>query len=138
MPPACSQAVRLPEIVAMILEHLKDNKALFAALQVNKLWADEATTLLWREYPQTMDLSSIEDVERLQYYADKISVLSIELNDDDYEGHRKIQNVRFPRLKYLSIGFCDCKKEQFFLQYLQPYLRKITVHRGPVSSYCLM
>lgn len=138
MSSACSQAVQLPEIVAMMLEHLQDNKALFAALQVNKLWADEATTLLWRKYPQILELARIEDVERLQYYADKISVLSIELNDDEYERHLKLQNAHFPRLKYLSMDFCDCKKEQIFLQYLQPLLRTITVHGGPVSSYYLM
>ena len=121
----------------MILEYLKDDKALFAALQVNKLWADEATTLLWRTYPEILDLARIEDFERLQYYANKISVLSIQLNDDEHEGHRKLQNVQFLRLKHLSMSVCDGKKEQMFLQYLQPHLQTICVYDGPVSSYYL-
>lgn len=138
MSPACSQALRLPEIVAAILEQLKDEKALFAALQVNKLWADEATTLLWRVRPQTLDLARIQDAERLQYYADKVSFLNIRLDKDQCESHLELQNVLFPRLKELSMDICGCENEQIFLKYLQPHLRKISIHKGPVSDYYLM
>ena len=51
MSQACSQALRLPEIVSIILEQVQGTNALFAALQVKLLWADEATMVLWREYP---------------------------------------------------------------------------------------
>lgn len=62
MSPACSQAVVLPEIVTAILEQLHDTKDLCAALQVDRLRADEPTTLLWRDHPP-MALAHIEDAK---------------------------------------------------------------------------
>lgn len=122
----------------MILEHLKDNKALFAALQVNKLWADEATTLLWRKNPRVLDLARIEDVNRVQYYAAKISELEIELSKNDCKGHLRLQDVHFPRLKRIAMKIRDCKKEHKFSQYLQPHLRTVIVSGGPLSNFHLM
>ena len=130
--------MRLPEIVAAILEHLQHHKDILAAVQVNRLWAAEATTRLWRIYPQIQDLARIEDIERLQCYANKISVLGIRLVDDECEGHQKLRDVHFARLKYLSISIYDCKKEQMFLQYLQPHLRTLVISGGPMSDSFLV
>lgn len=138
MSSACSQAVQLPEIVAIILEQLQDKKTLFAALQVNRLWAAEATTLLWRVFPSILDLARIEDVKRVQYYANKISVLSIQLDKDQDGVHLKLQGVYFARLKYLSMGFRGYKEEQIFSQYLQPHLRKMIIFGGPISGSYLV
>lgn len=103
MSSACSQAVELPEIVAAIMEHLPDNRTLVAALQVSKLWAEEATTVLWQDYPPISALIQIEDAERLQYYANKVSYWNIAPDEDGPELYRKLQLLRFPRLRQLSV-----------------------------------
>lgn len=136
---ACSQAVGLPEIVAAILEQLHDRKALFAALQVNKLWADEATTLLWRVNPPIRAFILIEDSERLQYYADKISSLHICcMYEDELEYHLKLEHLCFPRLGQLAMAIFGYKNEQILSQYLRPNLRTFQYDGVPISNYCLM
>ncbi|KAF6233581.1 hypothetical protein HO173_008138 [Letharia columbiana] len=140
MSPACSHAVGLPEIVAAILEQLDNAKALFAALQVNKLWADEATTLLWRVDPPILALARIEDAERLQYYADKISSLYLryfENEDDAYKNQMKLRSLRFPRLNRLRTEQPGGKDEQVFLKYLQPNLRTFEPCGLPMSKFLM-
>ena len=103
MSSACSQAIELPEIVAAIMEQLPDNRTLFAALQVNRLWAEEATTVLWQNYPSISALIQIHDAERLQHYANKVSYWEIGHYEDGPELHRKLQLLRFPRLRQISV-----------------------------------
>ncbi|KAM0798402.1 hypothetical protein BDR22DRAFT_860017 [Usnea florida] len=137
MSSACSQAVELPEIVAAIMEQLCDNRTLFAALQVNRLWAEEATTVLWQNYPSISALIQIHDAERLQYYANKVSHWEIADYEDGPELHRKLQLLRFPRLRQISVRssyFLDGKK---FLRYLQPNLRRLLFVGFCISDYHL-
>lgn len=140
MSQACSQAVGLPEIVAIILEQLGNTKDLFAALQVNKLWADEATALLWRVDTPIRALVHIEDAERLQYYADKISSLWFHRIEIEWKNHFKLQHLRFPRLDRLTMdvsGQFGDKNQQMLLQYLGPKLRSFYI-AGPILNCCLM
>ena len=137
MSSACSQAVELPEIVAAIMEQLTDNRTLFAALQVSRLWAEEATTVLWQDYPSISALIQIEDAERLQYYANKVSYWNIARDEDGPELHRKLQLLRFPRLRQISVrssSFLDGKK---LLGYLQPNLRRLQFLGYWISNYHL-
>ena len=137
MSSACSQAVELPEIVAAIMERLPDNRTLFAALQVSKLWAEEATTVLWQDYPSISALIQIEDAERLQYYANKVLYWEIAHYEDGPELHRKLQLLRFPRLRQISVlssYFLDGKK---LLGYLQPNLRTLRFLGFWISNYHL-
>ena len=71
MSQACSRAMRLPEIVSIVLEKVQGTNALFATLQVPRLWADEATMVLWREGSPNQALIHVRHAERLQYYANK-------------------------------------------------------------------
>ena len=129
MAPACSQALGLPEIVATILEQLPDRKALFAALQVNRLWAHEATMVLWRKNPPIQALVQISDIERRQYYANRISSLMI--RERDASESTQLQNTHFPRLVAMHISVFNClmgQKQneelgQCFFRYLHPGLR---------------
>ncbi|CAD6592702.1 MAG: hypothetical protein ASARMPRED_006638 [Alectoria sarmentosa] len=136
--PACSQAVALPEIVAAILDQLHGAKALFAALLVNRLWAAEATRLLWRVDPPVMALAHIKDAKRLQYYADKITSLDLLGGKDGWKSRFILQGLRFPRLNQVIMKAPSSKDEQMFLQYLQPELRILQCGRGPVSDFYLM
>lgn len=136
--PACSQAVALPEIVAAILEQLHGTKALFAALLVNRLWAAEATRLLWRVDPPIMALAHIIDAERLQCYADNIISLNLMGDQGKWKSRLKLQRLRFPRLSQIIMKAPSSRDEQMFLQYLQPKLTMFECARGPVSDSYLM
>ena len=50
----------LPQSGAAILEQLDRPKAIFAALQINRLWANKTTTVLWRGEPPIKALAGIE------------------------------------------------------------------------------
>lgn len=129
--------MRLLEIVAAILEQLDQNFALFAVLQVNKFWAHEATTVLWRVDPPCQPFAHLEDAERLQYYADKISWLCLQCDENECEGHFKLQHLHFPRLDSIDIPVSGRNDEQISLQYLQPTLRRFNWYGGPRSNYYL-
>ena len=118
---ACSQALALPEIVAAILEKLHHTKALFAALRVNRLWADEATRILWRVDPPVWGLVQISNVERRQYYANQ--VLSLNLDEPDSCELDQLLNTRFPRLTKLSSLHLHERQQQYLYHFLQPTLR---------------
>ena len=139
MPSACSRVVELPELVTAILEQLHDNKALFAALQVNKLWADEATTLLWSGKSATSALARIEDAKRRQYYAAKASTMELycDCEGNVCQGHSGLQNLHFPRLSNLSLDIGGRGHEEILLQALQPRLRTLTWFGRPASKYSL-
>lgn len=138
MSSACSQAVGLPELVAAILEQLHDTKALFAALQVNTLWADEATTVLWRVKPPLMAFARIVSLERLQYYAGKISVFDLWCDEHECGGHSKFQYLRFPRLSKISANQDGQRNGLLFMQCLQPKSRTSEISEGPITDNYLM
>ena len=123
MSSACSQALGLPEIVAAIMEQLHHRKSLFAAVQVNTLWADEATRVLWRVNPPIQGLIQISNVERRQYYADKISSLSMPLDSQRDLG--QLVNIHFPRLTKLYADSPHGKDQQHLYPFLQPTLRSV-------------
>ena len=122
MSSACSQALGLPEIVAAIMEQLHRKKSLFGALQVNRLWADEATVVLWRMNPPIQGLIQISNVERRQHYANKISSLQI-------HGLSKVNhllNTRFSRLTKLFTSFPYEGDQQYLDRVLQPNLQSFS------------
>ena len=123
MSSACSQALGLPEIVAAILEQLHCDWSLFAALQVNRLWADEATAVLWRVNPPIQGLMQISNIERRQYYANKIS--SLDILEESEENWGQLVNIRFPRLAKLFTILVDERNLQHLYHFLQPTLRSL-------------
>ena len=130
MSAACSRALGLPEIVAAILEQLHHNKSLFAALQVNRLWADEASRVLWRWNPSIAGLVQISNVKRRQYYANKISSLEI---GDLFAGRpfRQLFNTRFPHLTRFSTSHnLEIDYERCLDRFLQPSLQWFECSEG--------
>ena len=139
MSPACSKALRLPEIVAAILEYLEDTQDFFSALQVNTLWSDEATTILWRVEPLMEAFSGINSVERFQYYADKITSLAFHHCNDVRKLHQKAQNLRFLRLTRINARIWASEDEQYLLPFLQPKLQALKYYGAwPISDRFLM
>lgn len=86
MSQACSRAMRLPEIVSIGLEGFQCTNALFAALQVPRPWADEATMVLWREGYPNQALIHGRHAERVQYYASKIPSLDPAYSGEMWSG----------------------------------------------------
>ena len=123
MSSACSQALGLPEIVASILEQLHCKPSLFAALRVNRLWAHEATMVLWRVKPPIHSLIKISNVERRQYYANMIS--SLEAYEPVVGNLDHQLNACFPRLTELSTLSLHEGDRQALYQFLQPSLRSL-------------
>ena len=116
--------------MAAILGQLDDDRDLYAALQVNRMWANEAITLLWRVKPPIWAFAQVEGAERLQYYANKISVVDLSDISDDQEGHWtrcKTQGLLFPCLSEIFIDLNNCDCEDVLLRYLQPGLQKLSL-----------
>lgn len=141
MSPACAQAMRLPEIVAAILEEVHGARDLFAALRVNKLWTDEATTILWHVDPPIRALVCIEDAGRLQYYPNKVTTLRSTSFDFDetYEQfpYHKLLSLRLPRLIQFSTDRW-AHSWLWFLQYLRPNLKTFICRDRIMSDDQLM
>lgn len=97
----------LPELVAIICEYLYDptsfqyQSGLYNALQVNKLWFQEATRILWRgtAYGYHVEfLCQVEDPSHREYYASLMEAVCI-------RGPLPPQklNVKFLKLKCLRL-----------------------------------
>lgn len=131
------QVFELPETVTAILSNLPQKQDLFASLQVNVLWAEEATTLLWADTPPISALAAVhERSDRLDFYAQKVK--SLDFADNDCSYHRFFVNTSFPRLADISIDSSDDNCEDVLLQYLQPRLRRFHFFGGPISDAFLM
>lgn len=91
-----------------------------STLQINRLWAGEATTVLWRVQPPIRAVAHIEDAEMLQYYADKISSLNIVRDGGARKAHSTLRYLWFLRLSQITITANGYKDERISLQ---PILR---------------
>lgn len=110
----------LPEILKMTFIFL-DGKSLVACAQVNSLWENEATDLLWTN-PPVFALANLLSSDRAQVYAAKIfRFRSLPYkNSTDSQFHRAYSHLSFPRLAKLSLTLEDAA---WLPQYLQPSLR---------------
>jgi len=96
-----SRALRIPEIAAMIIAELANDKTtLVSCAQVCSLWAAEATSLLWQNANLPSALVKYMEPDRIQFYAGKISSLDIIL---DSSWRRFFSAAEFPRLSKIRI-----------------------------------
>lgn len=130
------QVLGLPEIVALILSHLAEQHALLACVRVNSLWAEEATTLLWRHEPPISAFRSLEGSDRVGYYAQKVE--SLEFAGDDCQCHSLFVGAQFGRLASINIDHSDDNREELLFQYLQPRLRRFHFYGGRITNGFLM
>lgn len=130
------QVLGLPEILALILSHLAEQQALLACVQVNSLWAEEATTLLWRHEPPISAFRSLEGSDRVGYYAQKVE--SLNFSDDDCQCHSLFVGAQFGRLASINIDYSDDNREELLFQYLQPRLRRFHFYGGRITNGFLM
>lgn len=115
-------ALTIPEILCEVFDHLEfDKGALFAACQVNKIWAETSLNVLWRSHRlRGMErLASLTECRR-QFYADKIRSLRIERCPIEYR--HSIETLNFPRLK--KLGFVLTENNGNCYHHLVPTLEE--------------
>lgn len=128
----------------MVLGHVEKDRdgrdTLFQCAQVNSLWADEATNLLWGSTSSWFEeylprLASIPGQHRMQLYANKVRVINsinhYREKSDVTEYYTRLSSLKFPRLVGASVSVTDETDEQRCVQYLQPTLRRLVLHENP-------
>jgi hypothetical protein len=125
---AAAAATADHRIVSLVLHHLSDMKykdrrqpgpdqpveflefrpTLVPSIMVNKLWAEEGTSILWKRYPH---LPALQDMtfDRRQWYASKVERLFVLGTADDEEDMVHLEGLKWPKLKTLELEV-DWKK----------------------------
>ncbi|KAI4754458.1 hypothetical protein E4T52_13406 [Aureobasidium sp. EXF-3400] len=103
---------------------------------VNREWAEAGSYILWKCPPVTA-LAAVSP-DRRQYYANKISELFFE-GEDDSKHHATFKDLSFPRLKIVHVARVKLEKhEQLYLtQYMQPQLMEFHFWGGGICENAL-
>ncbi|KAF2003508.1 hypothetical protein P154DRAFT_401502, partial [Amniculicola lignicola CBS 123094] len=85
------------------VEFLEFRPTLVPSILVNKLWADEGTSILWHRYPHLPALKLMEP-ERRQYHANKVQrIFTVGPPADHWETLDYLDGLEWPALKYLEM-----------------------------------
>jgi hypothetical protein len=85
------------------VELLEYRPTLVPAILVNKLWADEGTSILWKRYPHVPALKGLPQA-RQQWYAEKVEWLYIVSPTlESGEDLEYLEQLAWPRLKSLEL-----------------------------------
>lgn len=144
MSTARDQVLGLPELVAAILDQICDAPSRFACAQVNKLFAEVATSLLWAYTPPISALAALRN-DRLQYYAEKIISIGFPIEDDGCKS-RLLSSINFPRLtrlRHIAMAAREDNDENSLLMQIHarcPNIRVIDVDDvlGNISTAALL
>lgn len=85
------------------VEFLEFRPTLVPSILVNKLWAEEGTSILWKRYPHVPALKGMT-LERRQWYANKVEglyVLGPSLEDNEDLSY--LEELVWPRLRNLEL-----------------------------------
>ncbi|KAG9196654.1 hypothetical protein G6011_01775 [Alternaria panax] len=84
------------------VELLEFRPTLVPLTLVNKVWADEGTSILWRRYPH---LPAMQDMafDRRQWYANKVEKLFVLGSTDDGGDLAYLEGLCWPNLKILEL-----------------------------------
>ena len=92
--------LNLPDILRIAFAYLESN-SLFECAQVNSVWADEATDILWQTPPASA-LVSLEPSSRAQVYANKIVRFTNSYQRPDVSRHIRTMQIT----SYAQGGSC--------------------------------
>lgn len=98
--------LEVPELVAMILYYIsihKEKAQLAKCALVNKLWAAQATSLLWKE-PRLCYFSKYLSVARQPHYASKVHTIKVHDSKDLVLLGSLGRDLHLPRLKKLYVN----------------------------------
>lgn len=163
---AAATAMANRHIVSTTLHHLSDMKyktrrqygpdqpvefmefrpTLVPSILVNKLWADEGTSILWKRYPHLPALRGM-DAKRRQYYANKVeqvfslspplghpetldyldglewpNLKSLELEVDFQRHGSKFASMLHARLEHVELSGCQSGGSRYFAEGVIPAL----------------
>jgi hypothetical protein len=177
---ASTMAMASRHIVSLILHHLSDMKykerrqrgpdqpveflefrpTLVPSILVNKLWAEEGTSILWRRYPHLPALQAMGQ-ERQQWYADKVEQLfimsasvgtadslsflehldwpqlkSLELEVDWDKHGRSLSGLLETKLEHLIISGLHANRTEYIADVVMPFILATckplqSIHIGP-------
>jgi hypothetical protein len=119
---AAAAATADHRIVSLVLRHLSDMKykerrqpgpdqpveflefrpTLVPSILVNKLWAEEGTSILWKRYPHLPALQHMT-FHRRQWYANKVERLFVLGPVEEEEGLVYLEGLEWPKLKTLEL-----------------------------------
>ncbi|KAF2440935.1 hypothetical protein P171DRAFT_85808 [Karstenula rhodostoma CBS 690.94] len=130
------------------VEFLEFRPTLVPAILVNKLWADEGTSILWRRYPHLPSLKDLP-LERRQYYANKVHYVfalsppvgsaetldyleglswphlkSLELEVDMQRHGASFTSMLHAGLEHVELSGCQSGGSQYFVETILPTLFK--------------
>lgn len=129
-------------LVSLILHHLSDMKykdrrqqgpdqpvellefrpTLVPSILVNKMWANEGTSILWKRYPHLPALRNM-DLERRQYYANKVHrIFSLSLSHAQADTLDYLDELEWPNLTSLEVEVDFIKHGAKYLPMLHPGL----------------
>lgn len=126
------------------VEFLEFRPTLVPSILVNKLWADEGTSVLWENYPHLPALSVMEP-DRKQYYANKVRKIftmsppigsptslehlrdlrwpklkSLEMDVDFARHGDQIRTMMHPALEYLELSGYQSEGAEYFKSFVLP------------------
>ncbi|KAF2710372.1 hypothetical protein K504DRAFT_405454 [Pleomassaria siparia CBS 279.74] len=134
-------------IVSSILRHLSDMKykdrrqygpdqpveflefrpTLVPSILVNRLWAEEGTSILWARYPHLPSLKMMQP-QRRQYYANKIeTIFSISSPPDRPESLDYLDDLHWPNLKSLELEVDLQRHGSKFASMMHPGLEHLEI-----------
>lgn len=120
---AAAQALGNRHIVSHVLHHLYESKfkarvqqapdqpveffefrpRLLPSILVNKLWAEEGTSILWKHFPALAALKSMT-YERRQWYANKIESIYSAVRANDHHDLGFLEGLQWPSLRNLELN----------------------------------
>jgi hypothetical protein len=104
------------------VELLEFRPTLVPAILVNKLWADEGTSILWKRYPH-LPAFKVMDIERRQNYANKVQqIFSLSPPPGHPEQLDYLDNLEWPNLKSLELEIDFIRHGAKFLDMIHPGL----------------
>ena len=127
--------LNIPEIVAIVVKHLDGKwKPLVACAQVNSLWNQESTAIIWSQELWQDGWPSLASMPtcRAQKYTKSIRYV-----DDEYFGrtttcfHWMFSSLHFPKLHRAAFRIPKHSDETHRMQYLVPSLRELRINEYP-------
>jgi hypothetical protein len=104
---------------------LEFRPTLVPSILVNRLWADEGTSILWRRYPHLPALREMSP-ERKQYYANKVSqIFLLGPPPGHAETLEYLDGLQWPNLKVLEMEIDFAHHGAKFLPMLHSGLERV-------------
>ncbi|ORY11452.1 hypothetical protein BCR34DRAFT_484150 [Clohesyomyces aquaticus] len=112
------------------VEFLEFRPTLVPAILVNRLWADEGTSILWKRYPHLPALSDMDQARR-QYYANKVQQIFSTSPPPGHPATLEYQDdLRWPNLESLELEVDFFRHGAHFLPMLHPGLEHLELSRA--------